>query len=38
VLKEFVEEAEHRMSEYPTASIIGAFLLGILVGRLLGKR
>lgn len=37
-LKEFIEEAEHNVSEHPAASVIGALLVGILIGRLLGRR
>lgn len=38
LIKEFAEEAEQNVSEHPTASVIGALLLGILIGRMLGKR
>jgi ElaB/YqjD/DUF883 family membrane-anchored ribosome-binding protein len=38
VLAEFVEKAEQNVSEHPTASVIGALVLGILIGRLLGRR
>ncbi len=37
-IREFVEEAEHNVSAHPVASIAGALLLGIVIGRLLGKR
>ncbi|HUL11423.1 MAG TPA: hypothetical protein VLU73_04535 [Methylococcaceae bacterium] len=38
VITEFVEEAEQNVSEHPTASVIGALVVGILIGRLLGRR
>ncbi len=38
VITEFVEEAELNVSEHPTASVIGALVVGILIGRLLGRR
>ena len=38
VITEFVEEAEKKVSENPTASVIGAMVVGILIGRLLGRR
>jgi ElaB/YqjD/DUF883 family membrane-anchored ribosome-binding protein len=34
----FFEEAEKGISAHPTQSVIGALLVGILVGRLLGRR
>jgi ElaB/YqjD/DUF883 family membrane-anchored ribosome-binding protein len=34
----FFEEAEKNISAHPTQSVVGAFLAGILVGRLLGRR
>ncbi len=37
-VKEFIEDAEHNVSEHPAAGVIGAFLLGIIVGRLIWKR
>lgn len=37
-IKEFAEDAEQNMQEHPTATLVGALLLGILIGRLLGKR
>ena len=36
--KEFAEEAERNASEHPTATAIAALALGILIGRLLGRR
>ena len=38
VIKEFVEEAEKDVSTHPAASVIGAMVVGILIGRLLGRR
>ena len=38
LIKEYAEEAEQTVAEHPTASVIGALLLGVLIGRLLGKR
>ncbi|HYB56520.1 MAG TPA: hypothetical protein VEK12_10140 [Alphaproteobacteria bacterium] len=38
VITEFVEEAEKKVSENPTASVVGAMVVGILIGRLLGRR
>jgi len=38
VIKEFIEDAEHSIAEHPAASVIGALLVGILIGRLLGRR
>ncbi len=38
LIKELAQEAEQGLSEHPTASVIGALILGILIGRLLGKR
>ena len=37
-IKEFAEEAERNASEHPTVTAIGALALGILIGRLLGRR
>lgn len=37
VITEFVEEAEKDVSAHPTASVIGAMVVGILIGRLLGR-
>ena len=36
-IKEFVDDAEKNVSAHPTASVIGAMVLGILIGRLLGR-
>jgi ElaB/YqjD/DUF883 family membrane-anchored ribosome-binding protein len=38
LLKEFVEDAEHNIAEHPAASVVGALLIGILIGRLLARR
>ena len=38
VITESVEEAEKKVSENPTASVVGAMVVGILIGRLLGRR
>ena len=34
----FFEEAEKNIAAHPTESVIGALLVGVLVGRLLGRR
>jgi ElaB/YqjD/DUF883 family membrane-anchored ribosome-binding protein len=34
----FFEEAEKGISAHPTQSVVGALLVGILIGRLLGRR
>jgi hypothetical protein len=34
----FFEEAEKGIAAHPTQSVIGAMLVGILIGRLLGRR
>ena len=34
----FFEEAEKSISAHPAQSVVGAFLAGVLVGRLLGRR
>lgn len=34
---EFVADAEKKVSANPTASVIGAMVVGILIGRLLGR-
>jgi ElaB/YqjD/DUF883 family membrane-anchored ribosome-binding protein len=34
----FFEEAEKNVVAHPTQSVIGAMLVGILIGRLLGRR
>jgi len=38
MVKEFIDEAEHNIAEHPATSVIGALLVGILIGRLLGGR
>ena len=38
MVREFIAEAEHNVAEHPAASVIGALLVGILIGRVLGKR
>ena len=38
VIKEFVAEAEKDVSAHPAATVIGAMVVGILIGRLLGRR
>jgi len=38
VIKEFVEEAEKGVSSHPAASVIGAMVIGIMIGRLLVRR
>lgn len=35
---QFFEQAEKSISAHPTQSVIGALLVGILIGRLLGRR
>ena len=37
-ITEFFKEAEKDVSAHPTASVIGAMVVGILIGRLLGRR
>jgi hypothetical protein len=34
----FFEEAEKNIAAHPTESVVGAMLVGILIGRLLGRR
>jgi len=34
----FFEQAEKNIAAHPTQSVIGALLVGILIGRLLGRR
>jgi hypothetical protein len=34
----FFEEAEKNIAAHPTESVVGALLVGILIGRLLGRR
>ena len=36
-IKEFLGEAERNISSHPAASTLGAVLVGILIGRLLGR-
>lgn len=35
---DFFAEAEKNISAHPTQSVVGAMLVGILIGRLLGRR
>jgi len=37
-IKTLFEEAEKSVSAHPTQSVVGALLVGILIGRLLGRR
>lgn len=37
-IKGFAEEAERNVAAHPTATAIGAMAVGILIGRLLGRR
>lgn len=37
LITEFVQEAEKNVSAHPTANVIGALVLGILIGRLFGR-
>jgi ElaB/YqjD/DUF883 family membrane-anchored ribosome-binding protein len=37
-ITEYVEEAEKNVSAHPAASVAGAMVVGILIGRLLGRR
>lgn len=37
-ITEFFKEAEKDVLTHPTASVIGALVVGILIGRLLGRR
>lgn len=34
----FFEEAEKNVTAHPTESVVGALLVGVLIGRLLGRR
>ncbi|WP_418900978.1 hypothetical protein [Terripilifer ovatus] len=34
----FVEEAGKNLSIHPVANMVGAFVVGIMIGRLLGRR
>lgn len=36
-IKEFAEEAGKNVSAHPAANVIGALVVGILIGRLLGR-
>jgi ElaB/YqjD/DUF883 family membrane-anchored ribosome-binding protein len=38
MIKELAEEAEKSMAAHPAAVAVGALVLGILIGRLLGRR
>lgn len=38
VMKEFVGDAEKNVAAHPAANAIGAMIVGILIGRLLGRR
>ena len=37
-IKTLFDEAEQSVSAHPTQSVVGALLVGILIGRLLGRR
>ena len=37
VMKEFVGDAEKNLAAHPAANVIGAMIVGILIGRLLGR-
>jgi ElaB/YqjD/DUF883 family membrane-anchored ribosome-binding protein len=37
-IKAFADDAERNVAEHPAASLVGALLLGIVIGRLIGKR
>jgi ElaB/YqjD/DUF883 family membrane-anchored ribosome-binding protein len=37
-VKEFVQDAEKNASAHPAATAVGAMIVGILIGRLLGRR
>jgi ElaB/YqjD/DUF883 family membrane-anchored ribosome-binding protein len=37
-LTDLFDEAEKNISAHPTQSVVGALLVGILIGRLLGRR
>ena len=37
-IKQFVEDAEKNVAAHPITSVIGAMVVGILIGRLLGRR
>jgi len=36
-IKELIEDAEKNVSAHPAASVLGALVTGILIGRLLGR-
>ncbi len=38
VITKFIEDAEKNLSEHPAANLVGALIVGILIGRLLGRR
>ena len=37
-MTKYVEDAEKNVSAHPAASVLSAFIVGILVGRLIGRR
>ena len=37
-IKTLFDEAEHSVSAHPMQSVVGALVVGILIGRLLGRR
>ena len=37
-MTKFVEDAEKNIAEHPTVSLIGALVIGILIGRTFGRR
>ena len=37
-ITKFVEDAEKNLSAHPAATVIGAMVVGILIGRFLGRR
>ncbi len=37
-IKEFVQDAEKNATAHPAATAVGAMVVGILIGRLLGRR
>ena len=38
LVTEYVEEAETNLAAHPTATVVGALMVGILIGRSLGRR
>jgi ElaB/YqjD/DUF883 family membrane-anchored ribosome-binding protein len=38
LVTEYVEEAETNLAAHPTATVVGALVVGILIGRSLGRR